>query len=213
MEDNNKINEKMNKGSTSKFEIRPVLIIGIVTVGAAIFGYFQLAFFNTFVQFVLKEGPFAVALMVSISSITGLLFLLFFGVISDNTRTRFGRRRPYLLFGIIAGFSMIAFAFIQDFLLGLILRASILEIAINAYYAVQRSLTADLVPLEHRGKANGIISNLALIGMIIAVGATVYVNDAYVSHGELNQGGHLILFFIGGISIIICGIAGFILLR
>ena len=42
----------------------------------------------------------------------GLVSNLFLGIMSDNLRSRFGRRRPFLLLGgILAGISMIIILF------------------------------------------------------------------------------------------------------
>ncbi|MHA1148980.1 MAG: MFS transporter [Promethearchaeota archaeon] len=192
---------------------KQVFFIGVVLIGASIFGFFQLAFFNTYIEGVLNLGEWYIALMVSLASIVGLIFFLVFGVISDNTRTKYGRRRPYLLLGIISGIAMISFGFVQDYIVALIIRVLIIEISINAYYAVQRTLIADLIPVEHRGKANGITANLAMLGMIIAVGAMIYVSAVHVKGGNLSQEGHLILYIVGGISIILCAAVGFIFIK
>lgn len=192
---------------------KQVFFIGVVVIGASIFGFFQLAFFNTYIEDVLHLTPMHIALMVSLASIVGLIFLLTFGVISDNTRSKYGRRRPYLLLGIVSGIAMISFGFVHDFIVALIIRVIILEISINAYYAVQRTLIADLIPVEHRGKANGITANLGMMGMIIAVGAMIYVSAVHIQNGDLSREGHLILYLIGGLSIISCGLIGFICIK
>ncbi len=200
---------KQNRG----YNLWQVIVIGVVSLGATVFGFFQLSFFNTYIEHVLELSPLHIALMVSLASITAVIFFLIVGVFSDNTRSKYGRRRPYLLLGIIAGISIIIFGYIDDYLTGLLLRILIVELGINAYYAVQRSLIADLVPLEHRGKANGIASIIATMGMMLAVGATVIANEVYVANGKLNQEGHIFLFTIGGLTIIFCALFGFFFLR
>ncbi|MGV9199317.1 MAG: MFS transporter [Promethearchaeia archaeon] len=70
-----------------------------------------LGIFNTYINNVLELPYFYIALMVSLSAIMGLIFTFVFGVFSDNTRSKFGRRRPYFLFGIIASIAMIFYAF------------------------------------------------------------------------------------------------------
>lgn len=201
------------KESKSEYNKLQVIIIGIAATGASIFGYFQLSFFSTYIDHVLGEPPIAIAIMASLSAIFAVVYFLIIGVFSDNTRSRFGRRRPYFLFGIISGIAMILFGFITNFVSGLLLRLLVIELGINGYYAVQRTLIADLVPLEYRGRANGAATLVGTVGMIIAIGVTLIANAYYVEAGNLNQEGHLLLYCVGGISIIICSIFCFIFLK
>ena len=69
-----------------------VILIGIIAIGAGIFGFFEGSFFNTYLEHVLKLDYIYIAVMVSVSASFGLIFMLVFGVLSDNTRSdRFGR--------------------------------------------------------------------------------------------------------------------------
>ena len=192
---------------------RDILVIGVISSGAGAYGYFQVSFFNTYLEYILNSEPMEIALMVMLAAITGLFTQIIWGVISDNTRLKMGRRRPYFLLGIISGIGIFWFAFIQDFMLGLFIRIVLVEITINGYYAVQKTLISDLIPIEHRGKANGINGNLALVGMIVAVGVTLIAQGQYVSGGELNQEGHILLFGVCALLIIISSIGGFLFLK
>jgi len=205
--------DNIEKTSDFKQFRRNLIVIGIITTGASVYGYFQLSFFYTYIKSVLGLSTLHIALMVTLSSIAALVSLLFFGIISDNTRTKVGRRRPYLLFGIVAGLGMFLFGFIQDYALGLFIKVVLVEVAISAYYSVQRSLIADLIPVEHRGKANGINGIISMVGMILAVAATLIAQENFVVGGDLNQEGHIFLFTLSLIIIIICSIGGFIFLK
>ena len=52
---------------------------------------------------------------------------------------------------------MFLFAFSPNFLWCFILDSIIIGIAFNAFYTAQRVLIPDLIELERRGKANGIV--------------------------------------------------------
>lgn len=102
----------------------------------------------------------------------------FIGYLSDRTRTRFGRRIPYLLVG-----APLAAAFLVLIPIGwasslwLLLAATIL---MNLFMASFRSpvvaLMPDVTPQELRSKANGIVNFMAGLGYIVATlgGAMLY---------------------------------------
>jgi len=91
-------------------------IIGIIFAADMIFGFAEQNFLNTYLVHVLGLTELHVAIMVSLSAIMGLIFLLVWGTISDNTRSKYGRRRPYLMLGgIISGIAMIIYAFSPNF--------------------------------------------------------------------------------------------------
>ncbi|MFX1339702.1 MAG: MFS transporter [Promethearchaeota archaeon] len=199
-------------------EIRKIaLIVGIMLAGSTIFGYFEASFFNTYLDHILNLPYYYISIMVSLSATMGLIWMIIWGIKSDNTRSKFGRRRPYLLFGFIAGIAMIAFVFAENFLMCIILDVIIIGIASNAYYVAQRALIPDLIEPEYRGRANGIAGALGNIGLLVAIGLTLVANEIYtIKRGTGNiitREGHLFLFIIGGVAIILCGIIGFTLLK
>jgi Na+/melibiose symporter-like transporter len=57
--------------------------------------------FNTFVYDTITPDPRPVSWMVAASAITATLTTLLMGTLSDRTRTRWGRRRPYILLGYV----------------------------------------------------------------------------------------------------------------
>ncbi len=207
--------EKMEKIPKEAKKI--AIIVGIMVAGTTIFGYFEASFFNTYLDHVLNLPYYYISIMVSLSATVGLIWMIIWGIKSDNTRSKYGRRRPYLLFGFIAGIAMIAFAFAEDFLMCIILDAIIIGIASNAFYVAQRSLIPDLIEPEHRGRANGIVGSLAIVGLLVAIGLTLVANEIYtVRRGTGNiitREGHLFLFSIGGLAIIFSGMIGFMLLK
>lgn len=196
---------------------RQAIIVGIILAGGTIFGYFEASFFNTYLDHILNLPYYYISIMVSLSAVMGLFMNLIWGIKSDNTRSKYGRRRPYLLFGFMAGIAMIAYAFAQDFLMCIILDVIIISIANNAYLVAQRSLIPDLVEKEHRGRANGIANVLGNIGLLTAIALTIIVNELFtVKRGTGNivtREGHLFLFIIGASAMMIGGLIGFKFLR
>jgi len=160
--------------------------------------------------------------MVSVSAIFGLIFVLVFGTLSDNHRSKFGRRRPFMLFGIIAGVAMAVYGFSPDYWWCFVLDAIIIGIASNAFYAAIRPLIPDIIPIEERGKANSIVTIFSTIGVIIMAGLALLVNEFFSTkeinpQGQeitlINQSGHILVLMVGGFSIILVSIIGFLFIR
>lgn len=210
----------------SKFLRNQILLMGILLAGDTIFGFFEQNYLNTYLSQVLGLAPLFISLMVSLSAVVGLITNLTWGIISDNTRGKYGRRRPYLLFGIISGISMILFAFSIDiaggnvitaYIICIILDVVIIGITSNAYYVSERALIPDKVEIEKRGRANGIVNNVGYIGLLLAVASFLVADMIFgqeTSEGTvIGQGGHIFTLLIGGICISVAGIIGFLLIK
>lgn len=107
---------------------------------------------------------------------------------SDHTRTRFGRRKPWILLGLpvaIAGFVFIPFA--QS-----ILAIAAFILITNLGMALFRSPTiawlGDLYQPQERSKANGIINLMGGIGGLLAFFGGGYLFDAFGRHAPFLAG-------------------------
>jgi Na+/melibiose symporter-like transporter len=125
---------------------------------------------------------------------------------SDSTRTKFGRRMPYIIVGIPSA----AIMFILIPILGAITIWLIIPVILlfNFSMAIYRSpavsLMPDMVPSEKRSLANGIINLMGGLGsaIMIFVGAYIYKNvDKTVS------------FAFGSLLIIILGLILFLTVK
>lgn len=199
-----------------------IILIAIMTAGAQFFGYMEGELLNTYISHVLRLDSIFVGIMVACSATMGLIFMFVFGVLSDNTRSRFGRRAPFLLLGGTgAGIGMILFGFSPNFFWCFILDVIIIGIFSNAFYAISRILVADQIELEYRGRVNSLVSILSAVGIVAPVLLTLLANESFTIPNPdpnakgvfLTQEGHILLLSIGGIFIIICGIIGFLFIR
>lgn len=206
-----------------KYNLAPkvIFLIGLMALGASVFGYMESQFLNTYIRHVQRLTPIYVAVMVSSSAIMGLIFLFVFGIISDNTRSKYGRRRPYLLLGgVICGIAMIVFGFSPDYAWVYIIDVIIIGIASNAFYASQRVLIPDFVDLEYRGRVNAIIGYFTTIGFLlptvlalVAEGIFGFPDPSESGGTFISQEGHIFLLTIGGITLLLCGIIGFLFIK
>jgi len=196
-----------------------VFIIGFIKMGEYVFFFFESNYINLYVEQILGKSEYYVSWLVSLSAVMGLILQFVWGVISDNTRSKYGRRRPYFIFGgIIAGISMIVYAFSGSYWLCLILDGIIISIGTNAYIAAERSLIPDTFETKLRGRANGIIYIMGNIGMVIALALFLITEEFFGYEGPeggtiLEPTGFIILLSVGGGFIIIGGLLGFLFIR
>ncbi|TXT67567.1 MAG: membrane protein of unknown function [Promethearchaeota archaeon] len=220
-----------------------VMIIGVLWAADTTFFFFEQNFFNTYIDHVLNLGDLYISLMVSLSAVMGLVMNFVWGIISDNTRSKYGRRRPFMLFALIAGVSMFLFAIAGNYLLCVIIDVVFIGITSNAVSVSQRAIIPDKVDLERRGRANGIIQAVSYAGLIIALaffllGNELFgiptiellnidvpasgifqitdifgISDLFDTKTVISKEGHIILLTFGGIFYAICGITGFIFLK
>ncbi|MFX0031132.1 MAG: MFS transporter [Candidatus Hodarchaeota archaeon] len=211
----------------SKFLRNQVLLIGMLFAGDQIFGFFEQNYLNTYLDQVLFLQPLFISLMVSLSAVVGLITNISWGITSDNTRSKYGRRRPYLLFSLVSGVAMILFAFSINLAAGdnmlayifcIILDVIIIGITSNAYYVSERSLIPDTVDMERRGRANGVVNNVGYLGLLIAVAVFVisellFGYDAPGDETHIGQAGHIFALSIGGAAFMLTGLLGFFFIK
>ncbi|MDR0266938.1 SLC45 family MFS transporter [Paenibacillus sp.] len=153
------------------------------------FGFFSIsitwALYNAFVPLFLDTYVHKASLigfLMTINSYFAVFFQPWIGNLSDKTNTRFGRRMPYLMFGMpLAALFMVLVPF-HTSLITLILFMVLMDFAMSIYRSPTIALMPDITPDHQRTKANGIINFMGGIGGILAfgVGSKLYgTNPAF----------------------------------
>ncbi len=137
----------------------------------------------------------------AIGSIVALLANFIFGALSDNTRSRFGRRTPWIIAGgLVAGISMGLVALCQGNVILITILWCLGQMGYNMMLAPFVACMSDRVPDANRGTISG------FYGAGIAVGQTLgnYVGSYLVSRGKpgLTAGWIIALIVFGLIGII-----------
>ena len=100
----------MQTSPSSKLSSRTWFVMFALALTGQIAWAVENSWFNTFVYDTITPDPRPVAWMVAGSAITATLTTLFMGTLSDRTRSRWGRRRPFILVGyILWGLSTVLF--------------------------------------------------------------------------------------------------------
>jgi MFS family permease len=169
------------------------------------------SWFNTFVFDTITPDPRPVAWMVAVSAVTATLTTLIMGTLSDRINTRWGRRRPYILFGyILWGLSTIIFpmvAYIKVTLLAVIM--VVIADSVMTFFgstandAAFNAWTVDIATTETRGRVEGVLNLSVFLAQIIAMVAAGMLIETF---------GYFIFFYaLGGIVILVGFLGGFFL--
>jgi MFS family permease len=92
-----------------------------------------------------------------------------FGMLSDQTRGRlaaWGRRRPYILFGTLINIGGLVWMATAPDIPSLAIAYVIVQFSNNAATAPFHALLPDIVPVEQRGLASGVMGLLSIVGSI-----------------------------------------------
>jgi Na+/melibiose symporter-like transporter len=89
------------------------------------------------------------------------------GGLSDRTRSRWGRRRPWILVGVLLGLFVLVGMALASSLWGLLAAYLCLQVVCNVGQGPAQGLIPDLVPSERRGLASGIKNLFDMGGLVV----------------------------------------------
>ena len=108
----------------------------------------------------------------SLALVTGVGALLatfsnpMFGYLSDRTISRFGMRRPWLLFGAFGGAAGLLIIALANSVSGVLVGWCVAQVAYNAMLAVLSAMLPDQVPTGQRGTVSGVLGVCTPLGMV-----------------------------------------------
>lgn len=145
-----------------------------------------------------------VGLIMGFDNVLGLTLQPWFGALSDRTRSKWGRRRPFLLIGMpIAAVMVLAIPFARlGGLVPLLLVTIVMNLAMSLFRSPTVALMPDLTPSPLRSLANGVINFMGGLGaaIVLLAGGILYaMSPAYpfmVSAAIMGGVFLLFLFFI-----------------
>lgn len=111
-------------------------------------------------------------LLSSTRSIEGAIIQPTVGALSDRTRSRLGRRRPYIAVGIPLSAAFFLFAATQHDVLGLTIGIFLFSIFFNAAADPYVALLADITTLDERGILQGVSTAIQLgsqVGFLLLI--------------------------------------------
>lgn len=207
----------MNRIAQEKLGIPTKLGFGVCDVGGNLFFTviaFQMASYLTDCVG-LAAGLMGIAMLIGriVDAVTDPLM----GYLSDRTRTRWGRRRPYLLFGSFPLFLLMGIMFsIPDLnsQAALFISVTLLFCLLSVSYTVVNipygALTPELTKDFHeRTSLNGYRMSFAVIGTLIGAGAALPIVNALATE----RAGYSVMGFVFGAIMLVTALITFFTVR
>lgn len=174
-------------------------------------------YLNIYIYKTVTYNPDAIALMVASSAVVATLATLTMGALSD----KIGKRKVFITYGyMIWGISITAFGYITtdsvsalfpsvDVIVATVAIIILLDclmtfIGSTANDAAFQAWVTDVTTPANRGKAEGLIAAMPLLGMLVVFG----VLDSFTQQGEWKA-----FFLVVGIIVTLSGIVGLFLIK
>ena len=197
--------------SQRRLSLRTWFVLAALATTGQIAWAVENSWFNTFVYDVLTPDPRPVAWMVAASAITATLTTLLMGTLSDRTRSKLGRRKPFILVGyILWGISTVLFptvAYVK--VTSLAVTLVVIADSVMTFFgstandAAFNAWTIDIATSEMRGRVEGVLNLALFLAQIIAMTAAGALIDSV---------GYFAFFYaLGGIVILVGLVAGSLL--
>jgi len=101
------------------------------------------------------------------------------GTISDRTRSSWGRRRPYILFGSVLAVAFLPGIGLAGSYTSILIVYCLLQISCNTAQAAYQAFIPEFLPENKRGLASGLKSLLEILGGVALVRLTAYLMGNY----------------------------------
>jgi len=107
------------------------------------------------------------ALVISVGALFAVVGNPIFGHLSDRTRSRFGRRRPWMVGGMICGSAALLAISLTHSLTLLLIGWCVAQLAFNAVLASMVAIFPDQIPEGQRGTVSGVIALTLPLGQAL----------------------------------------------
>jgi Na+/melibiose symporter-like transporter len=132
-----------------------------------------------------------------ILTLIGLLLAMFIqpiaGGISDNSRFKWGRRRPFILMGGLAMLVLIPGIGLATSFATIFVIYCLLQVASNTAQGPYQAFIPEFVPENKHGRASGVKALLEVAGGAILV----YVSSIFIDHYTAGDGSHWLWLVLG----------------
>jgi Na+/melibiose symporter-like transporter len=157
-------------GQTGEHRAGRTFLLGFGFLGVAVIW----SLYNAYVPIFLKENfrlsSTLIGLVMTIDNVLAILLLPYLGSLSDRTRTRLGRRRPYIRVGSVLAlvfFLLVPAAGAAERLALMMLVIVAMNLSMALFRSPVIALMPDITPSRFRSQANGIINFMGGLGALL----------------------------------------------
>jgi len=204
--------EKMYTRQITPLKPNTWQIIVMLSIAGQIAWAVENSWFNVFVFDMVTKDSAPVAWMVAVSAITATFTTIIFGAVSDRTTSKWGKRKPFILFGYVMWGIITAIFPTVDLIenIGIAIVMVVILDAVMTFFgsmandAAYNAWIADITDTTNRGRVQGLIMVATLIANLIAIGASGFIIDAY---------GYVVFFYVLGGFVTLTGLIEGLLLK
>lgn len=142
----------------------------------------------------------------AVGAVVSLIMPPLFGMLSDNTRGSWGRRRPYIAAGAVLLVLSALLLAVAGRIVIFVLALMINQFGSNAANASYQALLPDLVPREQRGEASGYMGLMTILGSIgsLVLAALLLGQVSLTSTGsDVIRHGATLFYVLTGIALLV----------
>lgn len=157
-----------------KLNIRQTVSIGFAFLTIMmlwqVYNWYIPLFLNSFLENLFSGDKLIVGIIMALDNLFAIFMIPLMSYFSDRTKTRFGRRVPYIIVGIVLSaitFAMLPYVNEMGSIWLLIGNILLVLISMNIYRSPCVALMPDVTPKKLRSKANSIINIMGGSGVAI----------------------------------------------
>ena len=174
--------------------------------------------YDTFVpiflgKFINSNG--VIGTVMTLDNVLAIFLIPVFAALSDRTRTKIGRRMPYIIICLpiaAVAFGLIPWASGQTLIL-LIIIICILNLFKQAVRGPVVALMPDIIPGDLRSEANGVINTMGGIATIVGTVLLARLMDVELNLGSIHIGKDVLAFPVSTILVILAVILMFFFVK
>ena len=156
-----------------------------------------------------------IGLVMTLDNILAIILIPIFSALSDKTRTRIGRRMPYIvtLLPISAVFFALVPVMAYKSLILLVVTIFMLNISKQAVRGPVVALMPDMVPGDLRSEANGVINTMGGIATILGTILLARLMDVFIHIPGLGNVDKVLAFPVASVFVILAVVLLFVFVK
>jgi MFS family permease len=120
----------------------------------------------------------SLGLIAGLGALVAIFANLLTGAASDRTRSRLGRRRPWIIGGALGGIAALAIVGFAPNLVVVALGWGLAQLTLNMVLAALQALLPDQVPLEQRARVSAVLGIAQQVSPVVGIGLAFGIQAA-----------------------------------